>query len=284
MKGVLKHIIFWAIVIPTTGGSVVAQQTGTPPAQQGAPGDFVLTLKVSQDIVDFTVDNLGNIYVLNSDNQLKKLSARGDSLAVFNDVRRYGKITTIDATNPLKLLVYYREFTTVVELDRFLNLINTIDLRKQNILQAKAIGLAYENNIWVFDELDAVLKRIGDDGSLVDQTTDFRQLFDSVPDPSVIRDRGDLVYLYDPTKGVYIFDHYGTLKTHLDLLGWQDFNVIGKNLLGHDDHRFFRYEPGTLNMLEQPIPPEYQGAVRIDITPTIIYVLKKTGLEVYSKK
>ena len=287
MKSLLRHIIFLTVVVLTAHRPVEAQEIQPPPgtpASTGVMGDFALSLKVSQDIVDFTVDNLGNIYVLNSDNQLKKIGPHGDSLAVFNDVRRYGKITTIDATNPLKLLVYYREFTTVVELDRFLNLINTVDLRKQNILQAKAIGLAYENNIWVFDELDAVLKRIKDDGSLVDQTTDFRQLFDSVPDPTVIRDRGDLVYLYDPTKGVYIFDHYGTLKTHLDLRGWQDFNVIGKNLLGHDDHRFFRYEPGTLNMLEQPIPPECQGAIRIDITPTVIYVLKKSGLEVYSRK
>jgi hypothetical protein len=224
------------------------------------------------------------MYVLNSDNQLKKLGPRGDSLAVFNDVRRYGKITRIDATNPLKILVYYREFTTVIELDRFLNIVNTVDLRKQNILQARAVTLAYDNNIWVYDELDAVLKRIGDDGSLVDQTTDFRQLFDSVPEPTIICDQGGLVYLYDPAKGVYIFDHYGTLKTHLDLRGWQDFDVIGKNILGRDDQRLYRYEPGTLNMLEEPIAPAYQGATHIHITPTVLYVLKKTGLEVYTRK
>jgi hypothetical protein len=263
----------------TAGAQQPAQQ-----AVQQTPSSFTLTLTLSQDIVDFAVDNLGNIYVLNSDNQLKKLSPKGDSLAVFNDVRRFGKISHIDVTNPLKILVYYREFTTVIELDRFLNIVNTVDLRKQNILQAKAVALAYENNIWVYDELDAVLKRIGDDGSLVDQTTDFRQLFDSVPDPVTICDQGGLVYLYDPAKGVYIFDHYGTLKTHLDLRGWQDFDVIGKNLLGRDDQRLYRYEPGTLNMLEEPIAPAFQGATRIHVTPTILYVLKKTGLEVYSKK
>lgn len=249
-----------------------------------APGDFQRTLILAQDIVDFTVDNLGNIYVLNQDNQLKKLGPKGDSLAVFNDVRRYGKIASVDATNPLKILVYYREFTTVIELDRFLNIINTIDLRKQNILQAKAIGLAYDNNVWVFDELDAMLKRVGDDGSLVDQTTDFRQLFDSVPDPAVIRDQGGYVYLYDPAKGIYIFDHYGALKTHLDLRGWQDFDVIGKNLLGRDDRNLYRYQPGTLDMQEQPIPAAYRDAIRIRITPSVIYVLKKTGLEVYTKE
>jgi hypothetical protein len=245
---------------------------------------FSLTRTLSADIVDFTVDNLGNIYVLNKDNQLKKLSPQGDSLAVFNDVRRYGKIASVDVTNPLKILVYYREFSTIIELDRFLNIVNTIDLRKLNILQAKAVALAYDNNIWVFDELEATLKRIGDDGSLVDRTTDFRQLFDSVPDPSVIRDQNGLVYLYDPARGVYLFDHYGTLKSHLDFRGWQDFDVIDKNLLGRDDKKFYRYQPGTLNMQEEAIPAVYAGASRILITPNIIYVLKNTGLGIYTRK
>jgi len=236
------------------------------------------------DAADFTVDNLGNIYILRKDNQLRKFSPQGDSLAVFNDVRRYGQIASIDVTNPLKILVFYREFSTILELDRFLNIVNTIDLRKLNILQVKAIGLAYDNNVWVFDELDAILKRVADDGSLVDQTTDFRQLFDTVPDPVVIRDQAGFVYLYDPAKGVYIFDHYGTLKTHLDLRGWRDFDVIDKSLLGRDDHHFFRYQPGTLNMQEEPIPAAYAGASRIRITPSVIYVLKKTGLEIYSRK
>ena len=274
---------FGYIVLLSLGlfaGKEVAAQAAV--ADTASP--FNLTRTLGPDIVDFTVDNLGNVYTLSNDNRLKKLGPQGDSLGVFNDVRRYGQMSSIDVTNPLKILVYYREFTTVIELDRFLNIVNTIDLRKLNILQAKAIGLAYDNNVWVFDELDAILKRVGDDGSLVDQTTDFRQLFDTIPDPAVIRDQGGFVYLYDPARGVYIFDHYGTLKTHLDLRGWKDFDVLDKSLLGRDDRQFFRYQPGTLNMQEEPIPPAYAGALRIRITPTVIYVLKRTGLEIYSRK
>ena len=276
-------VICLSIVSLVIAGSqrVLAQDT---PVYGATAADFVRSLTVAQDIVDFSVDNLGNIYVLNSDNQLKKLSPRGDSLAVFNDVRRYGKIGSIDVTNPLKILVYYRDFTTIIELDRFLNIINTIDLRTLNIQQAQSVGLAYDNNIWVFDELDARLKRIGDDGTLVDQSTDFRQLFDTVPDPVSVLDRDGLVYLYDTAKGVYIFDHYGTLKTHLDFSKWKDFNVIGKNMLGRDETKFYRYQQATLNLQEEPIPTAYQGASRIYITPMVIYVLKKTGLEVYSRK
>jgi len=251
-------------------------------AQRAA--DFTLSRRIPGEFMDVTVDNLGNMYVLNKGNQLKKLNPNGDSLAIFNDVRRYGKVSLVDVTNPLKIVVYYQEFTTIIELDRFLNIINTIDLRKQNILQAKAVGLGYDNNVWVYDELEAKLKRIGDDGTLVDQTTDFRLLFDSTPDPGVLRDQGGYVYLYDTAKGVYIFDHYGALKNHINIPGWTDFDVLDKSMLGHDSRSFFRYQQGTLDIQEEPIPAYAQEARKIVIMPSAIYVLKKTGLEVYTSR
>ena len=94
---------------------------------------FRLIKTMKGDIVDFTIDNLDNIYVLNSRNQVKKFNANGDSVAIYNDVKKFGKVTLIDVSNPMKILLYYRDFATVVMLDRFLNSVNSIDLRKQNI-------------------------------------------------------------------------------------------------------------------------------------------------------
>ncbi len=263
---------------------LLATHCGTAQLDSSGNGSFVLSKYIKADIVDFTVDNLGNIYLISKDNLLKKLDANGDSAAVFNEVSRYGNIWSIDVTNPLKILIYYKDFATIVVVDRFLNIRTTIDLRSQNILQAKAIGLGYDNNIWVYDELDAKLKRLRDDGSLVDQTTDFRQIFDTVPDPSIIADQSGLVYLYDINRGVFAFDHYGGFKTTLPLTGWQDFTVIDKILLGRDQSKFYRYQLGTLNLEEIPIPPAYLGAIKIKITPGAIYVLKKKGLEIYSRR
>jgi len=268
------RVLLFILCLVLGQGAAFAQRTS----------DFVLSKTIGGDIADFTVDNLGNIYVLTGENQLKKLSPAGDSLAVFNDVRRFGKVSLVDVTNPLKIVVYYREFTMVIELDRFLNIVNTIDLRKLNILQARAVVLAYDNNVWVYDELDAKLKKIGDDGSLVDQTTDFRLLFDSTPEPSVLRDQGGFVYLYDTARGVYIFDHYGGLKNHIALLGWKDFDVLDKNLLGRDDRSFLRYQQGTLDVQEEPMPAYALDALRIKIMPSAIYVLNRAGLQIYTNK
>ncbi|NII24929.1 hypothetical protein HB364_07560 [Pseudoflavitalea sp. X16] len=243
---------------------------------------FILQRKIAGEFTDFTVDNLGNIYVLSQAGQLKKMSPAGDSIAVFNNVRQYGKVHFIDVTNPLKVLLYFKDFGTVVTLDRFLNTRSTLDLRKLQLFQVKSIGQAYDNNIWAFDELESKLKRVGEDGRIIDQSTDFRLLFDSVPSPSFIVDQNKQLYLYDSSKGVYLFDYYGAFKNRIRFTGWTDFSVINNTIFGRDAGMLYRYEPGTLNLQQYRIPATMQQARKIKIIPGNLYLLRDHQLEVYS--
>jgi len=240
--------------------------------------------ELGNQIVDFSVDALGNLYILSKNDQLKKIDANGDSVAVFNAVKRYGQLYSIDVTNPLKILLYYRDFGTVLTLDRFLSVRNTLDLRKQSIFQAKAVGLAYDNNIWVFDEQDGKLKRLAEDGKLILQTNDFRLLFDTLPSPDFITDQDGLVYLYDIGKGAYLFDYYGALKTRIPFTGWTDFMVASKTMYGRKGNEMLKYEPGTLDLKHILIPQPFQSATRVRITQMKLYVLKDGALSVYSMK
>ena len=61
---------------------------------------------------NFYIDNLNNIYLLNKNNQLKKLNDKGDSVAVSNALKKFGDIYSVDVSNPLKILVYYKDFST----------------------------------------------------------------------------------------------------------------------------------------------------------------------------
>jgi hypothetical protein len=243
---------------------------------------FNLVRSVSGQISDFTIDNLGNFYIINQEGRLKKLNPNGDSVAVFNDVRRYGKLYSIDVTNPLKVLLYYKNFGTIVVLDRFLNVRTTIDLRRENLLQVKAIGQAYDNNIWVFDEQESKLKKIADDGKLLDQSADFRMIFDSMPSPQFIVDQNKFIYLCDSLKGVYLFDYFGAFKNRIALYGWTDFTVINGVLFGRDKNSLYRYEPGTLNLAQFAIPAYMLDAKKIKIGSGNLYVLREDGLAVYS--
>ena len=139
---------------------------------------------------------------------------------------------------PGKLFFFTKIISTIVLLDKYLNVFTSINLRKQNIFQVNAVTTSYDNNIWLYDEQDNKLKKIDDSGNNIFETVDFRLLFDSVPTPQKIIDSDGFVYLYDPEKGLYIFDYYGSFKNKLPFLHWTDITVIDKQIYGFDKDNF----------------------------------------------
>jgi len=246
---------------------------GKPSAQ--ADSAFRLIRIMTGDIVHFTVDNLDNVYVLNSRNQVKKFNANGDSAAVYNDIKKFGQATLIDVSNPLRILLYYRDFATVVMLDRFLNLVNSIDLRKQQIFQAKAIGQSYDNNIWVYDEMENKLKKVDEEGKLLLETPDFRLLLGTAPSPVKIFDENRYVYVYDSVYGVYMFDYYGALKNTIGIRHWQNLKVAGKYIFGSRSDSLFRYEINSLRMNEWKMPAAIYQSHAFNFSSTRLYALRK---------
>jgi hypothetical protein len=160
-----------------------------------ADTSFKLIKTFPGQIADAAIDNLDNIYILTETDQLKKYNAAGDSLAVYNNVRRFGKVYSIDVSNPLKVLLYYKDFAGIVILDRLLAVRSTIDLRRKNILQVTAMGQSYDNNIWVFDAFDNKLKKIDEEGNILLETPDFRQALGQAVTPQQIIDQNKQVYL-----------------------------------------------------------------------------------------
>src|SRR6266487_422697 len=243
---------------------------------------YKLIASITGDVVDFAVDNLDNVYVLTSTDQLKKYTSNGDSVAVFNNVKKFGKVSTIDVSNPLKVLLYYKDFSTIVVLDRLLTMRNSIDLRQHNIFQVNAIGQSYDNNIWLYDEGDSKLKKINDEGKAILETADFRLLFNQAPHIQNIYDQDGFVYLYDPEQSVFVFDYYGALRNKILISGWQDFKVAGKFIFGINNDTLHRYEINTFRLDEDKLPIPLNNSLKVNFTSSRLYALKKDLLEIYT--
>lgn len=265
-------LLFGLLLIHLTGFS-----TGSKEGIDSLPLKTIL----GENLAGFAVDNLGYIYLLDGTGQLKKLSPTGDSIGVFNDVRRFGKLYSMDVSNPLKVLLFYKDFGTIVVLDRFLNNRLTIDLRKHQIFQAKTIAQSFDNGVWVYDELEGKLKRLDDGGTLKGETVDFRVIFSDAPAPVFISDADRLVYLYDPLKGLFVLDYFGTVKNKVALMGWTDVQVIGNRVLGRKGTMLESYVPGTLELKEQAVPEILEGAVKVQVSMEFLYVLKAGKLHIY---
>jgi len=249
-------------------------------AQEVLPFSFIT--KINSPISSFAVDNIGGLYIITPENQLKKYNEKGDSVGVFNQVTQYGKLTYVDVQNPWKAILYYQNFSTIVLLDKYLNVSTSINLRKQNIFRVKAVTSSYDNNIWLFDEQDNKLKKMDDNGKILSESVDFRLLFDSVPEPKKIIDRDGLVYLYDRNKGIYVFDYYGSLKTKLSFLHWDNIEVIGKTIYGFDKENLYKYIPPIPDLITIQLPAELQNNRLIRLNNHKLYGLKDNQLSIYS--
>lgn len=203
---------------------------------------------------NFFADAMGNLFLQMPNNSIKKINSNGDSVGLFNDVRRFGNLESMDVSNPLKNILFYKDFATIIILDRFLKLRNTIDLRLSGILLPVAVAQSYDNKYWVFDAIEYKLKKINDNGNISLATADFRLLFNEAFIPQVIIDDNTKLYLYDAAFGWMIFDYYGAFLQKVSAPGWKDVQVIPNKLCGRITNDWVEYSYKSFTEKKQTLP------------------------------
>lgn len=248
---------------------------------QVADSGFALIKTYKGDISGAAVDNLDNLYIISSTGQVKKFGPKGDSIGVFNGIRAYGKLTTVDVTNPLKPLLFYKDFSNVVVLDRFLANRTSLNLRKFNVLQPSAIGLSYDNNVWVFDAYDNKLKKIDEAGNLLLQTDDFRSLFGQSFAPQKIINENGFVYLADSASGIFVFDNYGTYKRKILLKSWNTIDVTAGRVVRLSKDAIVVYDPVSFSEKSFRYPSSFRPYLNSFTGSNKLVTFSQDSLRVY---
>lgn len=282
MKKTILYILLFNAVVSLPACSQPKTIVAAPSPVHAGADSFRLEGRIAGNFTHMDVDITNNIYLITTGNQLKKYNASGDSIAVFNDVKKYGNPSLLDVSNPLKVLLYYKNFSTVVMLDRLLSLRNSINLRQQNIFSVNAIATSYDNNVWLFDEQDYKLKKIDETGKLLQESTDWRLIMNEAPSPTTIIDNNNYVYIYDASKGFYIFDYYGTYKNNLPFFNWTNVAVSNGHLTGFTKSMLHSYQLQSLNEKIYKLPGVFEDYLSAKAMNGKLYILKADGLEIFS--
>jgi hypothetical protein len=242
---------------------------------------FLLVKTYTGDIADAAIDNLDNLYIISSTGQIRKFDSNGDSSALYNQVRNFGKLFSLDVSNPLRPLLFYKDFSTVVLLDRFLANRFTLDLRRYSILQPGAVGSSYDNNIWIFDEYDNKLKKVDEQGNLLLETPDFRTIFSEPIRPQKIISTNGFVYLADTANGVFVFDNYGSFKKKIPLKNWQSIAVKENYLIETHKNEIVVYNTATFLDMKKQIPSSFQPYIHSFSTAGKLVTFTNDSLHIY---
>ncbi len=208
------------------------------------------TIKSKADF--FTTDNFGNTYLVKAD-EIRKYNPTGDLLKIYSN-KNMGKITSVDATNSLRLLVFYKDFASIAILDDLLSqnsdIINLMDL---SLEQCDLVCTSsFNNGMWLFNRQNANLIRLDDNLQTAVNTGNLNRLLGSDLKPNFILEFDGYVYLNNPTEGILVFDIYGTYSKTIPIKGLQHFQIKEQGLIYFVDGVLKSYNLKQLNTAEIP--------------------------------
>jgi len=216
-----------------------------------APGDSlrqVLSLAVRADFA--VTDPLGNLYLISPEMAVEKYAPDGRLLTRYTQ-NRLGMPALLDVTNPLKVLVWYADFRTVVWLDRSLTTLGELNLIDAGYPEVRAVGAAQDGNLWLYDEAGFRLRKIGADGRPLFESQDMNLLFDETLQISCIRENETGVLVAEARYGALQFDPYGQYARSVAMPGVRQFVLKGREAF------FIRDSQLCARALAIPPPPEH---------------------------
>ncbi len=174
------------------------------------------------------VDNLGRIYVVDDKNRI--INFKPD----YNEQYRYankksGSVSSVDVTNPLRIVVFYDDFNQIKIFDNTLTVINELNLADK-FADISAAGVTNDGNLWVFEPTQFKLLKIKDNGTVIYETSNVNDFGMSDVKINDIREKGNFVVLCDKSKGFYIFDNMGQYMHHFEASDIRSFQFDGRNI------------------------------------------------------
>ncbi len=243
---------------------------------------FTLIKKIPVKALFITSDKLGNCYVVTENNQVTKYNSQGIEEANFSN-KNLGKLKWVDATNPLKVLLFYSDFNQITIVDNKLSVRTQVALRELNILQPLLVCTSVNDGLWIYDQQDFQLKRLDMDLKLIQESGNIIQITGLEIKPTQLVEENNYLYLNNPATGILIFDLFGTYYKTIPIKGISSIQVVGDDLFYYKDTGLTRYNLNTLQEINIPLPEIADSLIlTVRIEPPKIYLLKQQELNIYS--
>ncbi len=222
-------------------------------------GNYSLIITIETESDFFTTDNQSNVYAVKA-NELTKYNKDGKLLYKYSN-KNYGNISFVDASNMLRILIFYKNFLQVVYLDNTLSANGeTVSLDKIGFQQTQLVCSSYNNSMWIYDQQNFSLVRLDRNLETIQQTNNLNALQNDTLQPNSILEYDNRVYLNNPKTGILIFDIYGTYYKTIPVKNATQFQPIGDWVYYLVDKKVKAYNIKTTEEKEFEMPlPDFRN-------------------------
>jgi len=226
----------------------------------------------------FQTDPLGNIYVIQGD-RIIKFNNRQEKIADYSNAY-LGEIGSLDATDPLRLLIHYKEFNQLLWLDNYLlELRSPVLLDDLGIDQAELICSSSQGGFWVFNGLNDQLQYFDVNLILIQESIPVSPMTNNRK-PTGMVEKNRMVYVHVPETGILVFDRYGTYSKTLPVFPDNDFQVTDESIFYTSGKMFWKYDLATYTNTSVNLP-DIAEILNVNIQPGYIFIRNPEGIHIY---
>jgi hypothetical protein len=159
-------------------------------------------------------DKMGNVYVIEG-TRLTCFDSTAKATFTYSNVSD-GPFTSVDLTDPMKIMLFCREFGHLRFFDNTLSQKGSdIALSELGYSNATLACVSYASGFWVYDPSSIQLIRFDNSLTQTQFTGNIAQLAGFEINPVFLIENDNLVYLADTINGILVFDRYGTYLRNL---------------------------------------------------------------------
>jgi hypothetical protein len=240
--------------------------------------DYQLVKSIDIPVDFIHTDNFGNLYVV-KDFRITLFDQNGKQLYVFEDYSA-GKISHIDVTDPLKIIVYYKDFMVMRLLDKTLSELSSFRLNNIGFDMVEVVAHTRDRRFWIYNQSDFKLKKIDDTGKIINESELFNVLFREAVSPEKIVEYEGMVYLNDPKNGIYIFDQFGTFVKKIPIKDIRQFQLMQEKLIYFDGTNLSSYDLRWM-IENEMIVPQKEGLLGVAIQKARLFLHTKNKIAIY---
>ncbi len=222
--------------------------------------NLLKTIDLKSQII--TTDKLGNLYAV-ANEEIFKFDAQG-VLLQKNSLKSFGNLFSIDVSNPMKILAFYKDYNKILFLDNMLAPSGgSIDLSAIGFDQVTLTCSSHDNGMWVFNSLNFEIVRMEPSLKISHQSGNIAQLTGNAIKPTALFETNNKVYLCDTIAGVLVFDVFGTYIKTIPIKSIVDLQVENNILYFIDKKGFGSFSMDLLQQNEMVLPQNDIKQIRL---------------------
>lgn len=225
-----------------------------------------------------TSDYLGNLYVY-SETTLTRYA--NDFTSLTYNQPTYGKISFVDASNPLKILVYYQDFGQIVFLNQNLTIIGTpVSINDLGFYDATLVCNSSNDGFWIFDNTQKQLVHINNQMQADRKTGNLNTQNSREFNPKYLCEQNQKLWLSVPEEGIFVLDNWGTFIKKIPLKNIQNFQIRKEIVYFYLNNKLQSYNIKSMEVSDIEIPVS-ESVTNVLIEDKKIFLISKNKIEIF---